>query len=86
MANDGQLGPIITIVILAVITWLALTSAQALEPIIINSIIGIVMLVLLNFLPFINIRINIWSVLIAGLGGIAGIVLLIVLGWAGIEI
>ncbi|OGI18227.1 MAG: hypothetical protein A2255_00420, partial [Candidatus Melainabacteria bacterium RIFOXYA2_FULL_32_9] len=78
MANDGQLGPIITIVILAVITWLALTSAQALEPIIINSIIGIVMLVLLNFLPFINIRINIWSVLIAGLGGIAGIVLLIV--------
>ena len=45
----------------------------------INSAIGIIILLIINFFPFINITINIWSVLIAVFGGIPGIILLIVL-------
>ena len=50
----------------------------------INSLIGILILAVLNFFPIVNIRINIWSVLIVVFGGVPGIILLILLDVLGI--
>lgn len=79
MAELIVLGPLLTIVVLAVLIFIALKFGSSIVWLIINSIIGMVFLIIVNFLPFINIAINIWSILIAVFGGIPGIALLILL-------
>lgn len=78
------LGPIITIILLIIIIFIALKFGRFIVGLAINSLIGLLILFLLNFLPFINIDINIWSILIVALAGIPGIALLILLDLAGI--
>ncbi|HIH09321.1 MAG TPA: sigmaK-factor processing regulatory BofA [Candidatus Diapherotrites archaeon] len=73
------LGPIITAFIVLALVFIALKLGKSIIWLLINSAIGIIILLIINFFPFINITINIWSVLIAVFGGIPGIILLIVL-------
>jgi hypothetical protein len=84
MAEILLLGPVLTFIFIALIIIVALKLGKGIIWLIINSIIGIVVLVLLNYLPFVNIVINIWSVLIVALGGIPGIILVILLSHFGI--
>ena len=46
--------------------------------ILVHVILGWIFLVIVNLLPFINIPINILTVLIAGFGGVFGVILLII--------
>jgi inhibitor of the pro-sigma K processing machinery len=46
--------------------------------ILIHVILGWIFLVIVNLLPFIDIPINIITVLIAGIGGVFGVILLII--------
>ncbi len=78
------LGPVLTAVVLALLIFLAITFGKDIVWLIINSLIGLVALVIINFLPMINITINIWSILIVVFGGIPGIALLILLDLLGI--
>ncbi len=67
------------IVILAIIGIFVLVKFGGLIlRIILHVILGWIFLVLVNLLPFIHIPINIWTVLIAGLGGVFGVILLII--------
>ena len=52
---------------------------KSIVTLIINSVIGLVALLLLNLLPIVNITINIWSILIVALGGLPGLVVVIIL-------
>jgi inhibitor of the pro-sigma K processing machinery len=78
------LGPILTFIFIALIIIVAFALGRGIIWLIINSIIGIVAMVLLNFLPFVNIVINIWSILIVAFGGIPGIIIVILLSHFGI--
>ncbi|MEK6821542.1 MAG: pro-sigmaK processing inhibitor BofA family protein [archaeon] len=79
MADVLFLGPLLSIIMLALVVIVALKFGKDIIWLIINSVIGILFLIVINFLPIVNITINIWSVLIAVFGGIPGIILLILL-------
>jgi len=49
-----------------------------------NSVIGLAVLLLLNSVSNIGIAINLWSILIVGFGGIAGLLLVLLLHYGGI--
>jgi hypothetical protein len=78
------LGPILTILLIVLLVIVALKLGKGIIWLLINSLVGMVILILLNYLPFINIQINIWSILIVALGGIPGIALVILLSQFGI--
>ena len=84
MAVVLYLGPILTLLLLLVLIYIALRLGKSIVWLALNSLIGLVILVLINFLPFLNIDINIWSILIVAIGGIPGIALLILLDLLGI--
>ena len=79
MVEFITLGPILSIVLLALLIIIALKFGKSIVWLVLNSLIGMLFLIVVNFLPFINITINIWSILIAVFGGIPGIALLILL-------
>ena len=78
------LGPVITALLLIVLIVIALKFGRFIVGLAINSLVGLLILFLLNFLPFINIDINVWSILIAAIAGVPGIALLILVDLAGI--
>jgi inhibitor of the pro-sigma K processing machinery len=79
MAEMMILGPFLTFLFLALLVIVAWKVGKGIVWLAINSMVGVVALFLLNFLPSINIVINIWSVLIVVLGGVPGIILVILL-------
>jgi hypothetical protein len=84
MATMLFIGPVLTLFLLVLLVIVAWKLGKGIVWLAINSLIGIVILVLLNYLPFINIAVNIWSILIVALGGIPGIILVILLSHFGI--
>jgi hypothetical protein len=60
-----------------------MNSPGSLMGLLINGLVGVVILMLLNFLPQIEVPINIWTFLIAALGGVLGIVVLVLLNLMG---
>ena len=84
MATVLFLGPILTILFIVLLIVVAWKFGKGIVWLLINSLVGMVILILLNYLPFINIVINIWSILIVALGGIPGIALVILLSHFGI--
>jgi len=78
------LGFVLTAILVVIVIFFALKLGKRIIILLINSFLGLIALVLLNYLAIINIEINIWSVLIAALGGLPGIILLILLDVLGI--
>lgn len=78
------IGRIITAILALIVIYLALKIGKKIVLLVLNSFIGLVLLLLANFIPFVHIPINIWTILIAGFGGILGVILLVVLGQLGI--
>ncbi|HLC93213.1 MAG TPA: pro-sigmaK processing inhibitor BofA family protein [archaeon] len=78
------LGQILTGILVLLAAYLALKIGKKIVLLVINSFIGLVLLLLANYIPFVQIPINVWTILIAGFGGIAGVILLVVLGQLGI--
>ncbi|MEK6958137.1 MAG: pro-sigmaK processing inhibitor BofA family protein [archaeon] len=76
--------PILVLLLAVLLIYFALKLGKQLVLLLINSFIGLVILVILNFLPFASVEINVWSILITALGGIPGIILLIILSQLGI--
>jgi hypothetical protein len=73
------LGPTLTLILLVIVILLGISLGKRIIWLIINSVIGLIALLIVNLIPGINITINIWSVLIVVFGGIPGIILLILL-------
>ena len=84
MVENTILGIVLTVALAAVVIFFALKLGKKLILLVINGFLGLVALVIINFTGFVNIDINIISVLIAALGGLLGIVLLILLSTLGI--
>lgn len=74
-------------VVIAVIGILILIKIGGLLlKILIHVIFGWIILVLVNLIPWINIPINILTVLIAGVGGVFGVILLLIAQALGINL
>lgn len=78
------LGPVLTFLFIALLVIVAWKLGKGIFWLLINSVVGMGILILLNFLPFVNVVINIWSILIVAFGGIPGIVLVVLLSHFGI--
>ncbi|MCR4334991.1 MAG: pro-sigmaK processing inhibitor BofA family protein [archaeon] len=83
MVIDPIIGFVLTAVVVILAIFFALKLGKKIVILLINSFLGLVVLVLLNFFPFVNIEINLWSVLITAFGGIPGIILLVLLDVLG---
>ena len=78
------LGPVLSIILVILIVYFVLNTGKKLILFLINSFIGLVLLVLVNLIPGISIQVNTWSILVAGIGGIVGVIILILLSYLGI--
>lgn len=78
-------GPTLVLLLLVLVILVGVSSPGWLFGLLINGIVGIIILMLLNYLPQIEVPINIWTFLIAAIGGILGVVLLVLLNLAGVK-
>lgn len=76
-------GPGLVLILLVLVIVVGMNSPGSLMGLLINGLVGVVILMLLNFLPQIEVPINIWTFLIAALGGVLGIVVLVLLNLMG---
>ncbi len=74
------LGLILAIIVVAVL----FKVFRNIVGLVVNAVIGVVILWLLNLLLTPPVAINIWSILISAIGGIAGVIIVIVLHFLGI--
>jgi hypothetical protein len=75
---------VLAIIFLALVILFTVFFGKGIIWLIINSVVGLVALVIVNLLPMINVVVNIWSILIVAFGGILGLILLIILSAFGI--
>ena len=68
-------------IIVLIVLWKVIKNIPAL---IVNAVIGVVILLVLNIFLSPDIVINIWSILIAAIGGIVGVIIVVVLHFLGI--
>ena len=69
---------IIIVIILLIGIIVIIKLGGLILKIILHVILGWIFLVIVNLLPFIHIPINIFTILIAGFGGVFGVLLLII--------
>ena len=74
------LGLILAIIIVIVL----FRVARNIPALIGNAVIGVIILVILNLCLSPPVVINIWSILISAIGGIAGVIIVVVLHFLGI--
>jgi len=78
-----MIGSIITFVVAIALILLVLKllgkSMKIIWTVLINSIIGFVVLFILNLIPGVNIELNWWSALLTGALGIPGVIIVLIL-------
>jgi len=73
------IGPVLATIFLVLVVLFVIFFGKGIIWLVINSVIGLVALLIVNLLPIVNVTINIWSVLIVAFGGILGLILVIAL-------
>ena len=74
---------IILAVIIAVGLIILFKAAGLIIKILLHMIFGLILLFIVDLVPFVHIPINILTVLVAGFGGFIGVIILIILGLLG---
>lgn len=83
MVLETVLFGIFIAVLLAIGLVILFKAAGIIIKILLHMIFGLVMLFIVNLLPFIDIPLNILTVLVAGFGGFIGVILLVILNLIG---
>lgn len=83
MAFETVLFGILLAVIIAVGLIILFKAAGIIIKIILHVVFGLVLLFIVNLIPFVHIPINILTVLVAGFGGFIGVILLLFLSILG---
>lgn len=83
MTIDTILLGIILAVIIAVGLIILFKAAGLIIKILLHMIFGLILLFIVDLVPFVHIPINILTVLVAGFGGFIGVIILIILGLLG---
>ncbi|HJB93857.1 MAG TPA: pro-sigmaK processing inhibitor BofA family protein [Candidatus Borkfalkia stercoripullorum] len=69
------------IVVLCIVLKLFKVTFKTILKIAINAVIGVALIFLLNFIPGVNIPIVWWSALVAGIFGVVGVIVLLILNF-----
>jgi len=77
-----SIGILIAIIIAVGITILV-KAAGIIIKILLHMIFGLILLFIVDLIPFIHVPINVLTVLVAGFGGFIGVVILVILGLFG---
>lgn len=77
-------GEIIGLILAIIILVVLFRVVKNIPALIGNAILGIIILVVLNLFLSPPVVINIWSILISAIGGIAGVIIVLVLHFLGI--
>jgi inhibitor of the pro-sigma K processing machinery len=83
MTIDTIFFGIIIAIIIAVGLIILFKAAGLIIKILLHMIFGLILLFIVDLVPFVHIPINILTVLVAGFGGFIGVILLILLGILG---
>lgn len=83
MTLDTIFFGIILAIIIAIGLIILFKVAGLIIKILLHMIFGLVLLFIVDLVPFVHIPINILTVLVAGFGGFIGVILLIILGLLG---
>lgn len=83
MGIETILFGILIAVIIAVGLIILFKAAGIIIKILLHIVFGLVLLFIVNLIPFVHIPINILTVLVAGFGGFIGVVLLLILSLIG---
>jgi inhibitor of the pro-sigma K processing machinery len=84
MAFETILIGILLAVIIAIGLIILFKAAGIIIKILLHMVFGLILLFLVDLIPFIHIPINVLTVLIAGFGGFIGVIFLIILSFLGI--
>jgi inhibitor of the pro-sigma K processing machinery len=74
---------IILAIIIAIGLIILFKAAGLIIKILLHMIFGLILLFIVDLVPFVHVPINILTVLVAGFGGFIGVILLIILGLLG---
>ena len=74
---------IILAIIIAIGLIILFKAAGLIIKVLLHMIFGLILLFIVDLVPFVHIPINILTVLVAGFGGFIGVILLIILGLLG---
>ena len=74
---------IVVAVLIAIGLVILFKAAGIIIKILLHMLFGVVMLFIVNILPFVDVPINILTVLVAGFGGFIGVILLVLLNLIG---
>jgi inhibitor of the pro-sigma K processing machinery len=74
---------IILAIIIAIGLIILFKAAGLIIKILLHMIFGLILLFIVDLVPFVHIPINILTVLVAGFGGFIGVIILIILGLLG---
>ncbi len=74
---------IILAIIIAIGLIILFKAAGLIIKIILHMLFGLILLFIVDLVPFVHIPINILTVLVAGFGGFIGVIILIILGLLG---
>lgn len=77
-------GEIIGLILAIIILVVLFRVVKNIPALIGNAVLGIIILVVLNLFLSPPVVINIWSILISAIGGIAGVIIVLVLHFLGI--
>ncbi len=83
MIIDTILFGIILAIIIAIGLIILFKAAGLIIKILLHMIFGLILLFIVDLVPFVHIPINILTVLVAGFGGFIGVIILIILGLLG---
>ena len=85
MGIETLLVGILLVILIAVGIIILVEAAGIILKILLHMALGFVLLFIVDLLPFIHVPLNIITVLVAGFGGVFGVVLLIILNALGIS-
>jgi len=77
---------ILSAVLIVAAVYLGLKVGKKIALLLLNSLAGLVLLAIVSGLSLAPVQIGLWSILIAGFGGVAGVLLLVILAYLGITI
>jgi inhibitor of the pro-sigma K processing machinery len=83
MIVDTILFGIILAIIIAIGLIILFKAAGLIIKIILHIIFGLILLFIVDLVPFVHVPINILTILVAGFGGFIGVIILIILGLLG---
>ncbi len=74
---------IILAIIIAIGLIILFKAAGLIIKIVLHMLFGLILLFIVDLVPFVHIPINILTILVAGFGGFIGVIILIILGLLG---